>query len=221
MAGKNKLMRFEALKTFDNVFQQDMDEIKDGFRLQGKWAKEYFKNDNPIVLELGCGKGEYSVALAERNPDKNYIGVDVRGERLYHGAKNALNNKLTNAAFIRTYIERINLFFAKDEIDELWFTFPDPQLKKSRIQKRLTSPGFLDLYRSFLKQGSKVHLKTDSEPMFEYSKEVAEELKLEILIATNNLYAGEHMEILDVKTYYENIYLKEGLNICYLNYLFK
>ncbi|NQY10730.1 MAG: tRNA (guanosine(46)-N7)-methyltransferase TrmB [Flavobacteriales bacterium] len=213
-------MRFAALKTFENVFQQDLEEIKDGFRLRGKWAKEHFKNDNPIVLELGCGKGEYTVALSERYPDKNFIGVDIRGERLYHGAKNALEKKLTNAAFIRTYIEKIDMYFGKNEIDELWFTFPDPQLKQSRIPKRLTSPGFIDLYRAFLKNKSKIHLKTDNEVMFDYSHEVAKELGFEVLTATNNLYGEEHDEALDVKTYYEQIYLAEGLKICYLKYLF-
>ena len=209
-------MRFEVLKTFENVFQPELDEIKDGFHLRGKWASAYFKNDHAIILELGCGKGEYTVALAEQCPEKNFIGVDIKGERLYHGGKHALEKNLNNAAFIRTYIDQIQAFFAKDEIDEIWFTFPDPQLKTGRNKKRLTSPGFMDMYRSFLKRGSLIHLKTDNEAMYEYSKEVAASLNFEILYATNNLYGAPHDKILDVKTYYEKIYLKEGLNICYL-----
>ncbi|MBI4645298.1 MAG: tRNA (guanosine(46)-N7)-methyltransferase TrmB [Bacteroidia bacterium] len=216
--GKNKLQRFAEMAAFDNVFQPRFDEIYEkSFRFRGKWNSEYFRKLNPIVLELGCGKGEYTVNLAKRFPEKNYIGVDIKGARIWKGAKYALENKIQNVAFIRTKIEFINSFFANDEISEIWLTFPDPQEKKKRAEKRLTSPRFLNYYRQLLHDNGVIHLKTDNTVLFQYTLALIRENNLEIIAATDNLYnTGFADNILSIKTFYEEQFLKQGKNIAYI-----
>ena len=225
---KGKLEKFAEIGTFPNVFQLPSLHNSEDFSLKGKWHKEYFENDNPLVLELGCGKGEYTVGLAERFPDKNFIGVDIKGARLWRGSKTAFDNKMNNVAFVRTRIDHIEKVFASGEVDELWVTFPDPQPQKTRERKRLTSPVFLKRYANILKPGGIVNLKTDNFPLYDYSKEVAQELKLELLAATADLYKSiekaedayisKNAELLQIKTYYEKMFLEQGLKINYLSF---
>jgi tRNA (guanine-N7-)-methyltransferase len=214
--GKNKLAKFEDMERFENVIQVPYRKLKEeNFELKGKWAKGFFKNNNPIILELGCGKGEYTVELAERNPGINYIGVDIKGARMHVGAKQAIEKKLKNVAFLRTNIEIINHFFAEDEVDEIWLTFPDPQMKKTR--KRLTSTSFLDLYKQFLKKEGIVHLKTDSNFQYTYTSTMAHLNRFDILAETDNLYDSEILnETLQIKTFYEKQWLSRGITIKYL-----
>ncbi|HPV56712.1 MAG TPA: tRNA (guanosine(46)-N7)-methyltransferase TrmB, partial [Tenuifilaceae bacterium] len=172
---KNKLRRFAENETFENLFQPTMSDVMNGdFHLKGKWRSDYFKNSNPIVLELGCGKGEYSVGLAKMFPEKNFIGADIKGARLWRGAKTAVEEKMSNVAFIRTRIEHIASFFAPEEVDEIWVTFPDPQPREKKSKKRLTSSRFLNHYAKFLKPNGIVHLKTDSQALHAYTKAVIE-----------------------------------------------
>ena len=213
---KNKLAKFEEMKSFEHVVQAPFNKIKhNDFQLKGKWATEFFRNDNPIILELGCGKGEYTVELAEKYPDKNFIGVDIKGARLWKGAKIALQKKLKNVAFLRTNIEIIGQFFGENEIDEIWLTFPDPQMKKFR--KRLTSTNFLEKYRNFLKKDGIIHLKTDSNFQYNYTSALVHKNDFEILAETNNLYESEILdETLQIKTFYEKQWLSRGITIKYL-----
>lgn len=215
---KNKLKKFSELETLQRVIQPEFKEIfeKDHF-LKGQWAKQLFENSNPLVLELGCGKGEYTVALADHDPGRNYIGVDIKGARIWSGAKTANERHMLNAAFLRTRIEFIRSFFAAGEIDELWITFPDPQLKRRRNKKRLTGSIFLNLYRGFLKDNGLIHLKTDNDDLFRYTREIASFNNLEILKETSDLYRSDLQdEILSVKTYYEKRFLAEGSKIKYI-----
>ncbi|MBR1517133.1 MAG: tRNA (guanosine(46)-N7)-methyltransferase TrmB [Bacteroidales bacterium] len=214
----HKLQRFAENLTFPNLFQVSFEMLqKEGFAWRGRW-KDFFGNDNPIVLELGCGKGDYTIALARIHPDRNYIGVDIKGARLWRGAKTSVEEKMANVAFIRTRIELIEQFFATDEVSEIWITFPDPQPKKPL--KRLTSPRFLQYYRSFLKHGGLVHLKTDSQELYEYTlHEVIESEKLPVYAATNNLYAvASDDEAQLTQTFYEKIWLGEGKKITYIRF---
>lgn len=173
--GKDKIRRFEENATFRCVVQPEFEEIfRKDYRLKGRWREDFFGNPNPIVLELGCGRGEYTVSLAERFSDRNFIGVDIKGARLWRGAKTATENAMPNVAFLRTRIEFIDSFFAPGEVDEIWITFPDPQLRKNRVKKRLTAPLFLERYARFLKPGGAIHLKTDSQHLHAYTKAVAE-----------------------------------------------
>lgn len=216
--GKNKLSRFKELEQLDRVFQPPFEDIfsKDYF-LKGHWKQHVFKNYNPLILELGCGKGEYTTGLAELDPDKNFIGVDIKGARLWKGAKYAHENNLFNVAFLRTRIEFIQSFFNKDEVDEIWLTFPDPQIKKRRNKKRLTSSGFLNAYRSFLVNNGIIHLKTDSEHLFHYTVDLVEFNKLEMISKTDNLYrSGNPEKFLSIRTFYESQYIQEGKKINYL-----
>lgn len=218
--GKNKLQRFAENETFRNLVQPEFDDIfgKD-FHLKGSWHTQFFKNNNPIVLELGCGRGEYTVALGEKFPNKNFIGIDIKGARLWRGAKTAIENGMDNVGFLRTRIEFIRSLFGSNEVAELWITFPDPQLKKSRLKKRLTCSGFLNSYREFLTPDGIVHLKTDNQTLHFYTKKLLEENEMEILIATNDLYnSGLANEILSVKTKYEQDYLAKGMPITYLKF---
>ena len=218
--GKNKLAKFEEMKGFDNVYQADYNKVlnKD-FYLKGKWHQEVFNNNNPIVLELGCGKGEYTVGLAERYPDKNFIGVDIKGARIYKGAKAALEKGLQNVRFIRTRIDFILSFFASDEVSEIWLTFPDPQPKK--YKKRLSSSMFLNRYAQFLKSNAQIHLKTDNRLLYEYTKALAEVNKFEIIYACADVYANNKLpeEVLSIQTFYEKQFLAENKNIHYLNFI--
>jgi len=209
------------MKGFSNVLQPAFDEVchKD-FRLKGRWNRDFFGNNNPIILELGCGKGEYTIELAKRFKDINYIGIDIKGARIWKGAKKALTETLNNAAFLRTRIELINSFFNTNEIDEIWITFPDPQPKNKK--KRLTSSRFLNSYKKFLKQNGFIHLKTDNESLYNYTMKMLNHNKLEIDYFTENLYDSfNEDEILSVKTYYETKYLEQDLRIYYLKFKLK
>ena len=218
---KNKLAKFDEMETFEHVVQAPYNKIKqDNFYLRGNWAKDFFKNDNPIILELGCGKGEYSVALAEQNPNLNYVGVDIKGARLYNGAKLSIEKGLNNVGFLRTNIEIIGQFFGEDEIAEIWLTFPDPQMKKT--SKRLTSTTFMKRYKSFLKKNGIVHLKTDSNFQYTYTHSMVYLNKFEVLAETDNLYESEILnETLQIKTFYEKQWLSRGITIKYLAFILK
>lgn len=215
--GKDKLRRFAEIEDFNNVFQLD-----EGKPLKGEWAKDFFKNENPVVLELACGKGEYTVNLAQLFPDKNFIGVDYKGNRIWRGAKTALEEGVNNVGFLRIQIENLTDYFAPREIDEIWITFPDPQPQLSREKKRLTSPRFLDQYREVLKPGGFINLKTDNDGFYAYSAGQVEELKLKLHVKTEDLYNSEFAdEVLSIKTYYEKKYLAGNKNINYLKFSFE
>jgi tRNA (guanine-N7-)-methyltransferase len=216
--GKHKLARWAELGTFNNVIQPETEaRFGKDHPVKGKWKHEIFHNENPVILELGCGKGEYTVGLSERFPKNNYIGLDIKGARMWRGAKTSDEKKLQNTAFLRTRIEFINSFFGEDEVDEIWITFPDPQPEKRNSNKRLTCPWFLNNYRNFLKNNGIIHLKTDNSDLYNYTKTLAEKNKLEIITATSDLYSEKTADdILSIRTYYENIFLKEGSKIYYL-----
>ena len=215
--GKDKLKRFAEIDTFSNVLQLDA-----GKPFKGQWSSSFFKNNNPVVLELACGKGEYTVNLAQMFPDKNFIGIDYKGNRIWRGAKTALEEGVNNVAFLRMQIENLVDYFATGEVDEIWITFPDPQPQLSREKKRLTSPRFLNMYQSVLKEGGCVNLKTDNDGLYEYSVDKIAELKLPSHIQTADLYHSEYAdEVLSIKTYYEKKYLKDNKNINYLKFSFK
>jgi tRNA (guanine-N7-)-methyltransferase len=218
--GKGKLSKFEEMKSFGNVFQPEFNAVygKD-YRLKGRWAEAHFNNDHPVILELGCGKGEYTVGLAKLFAAFNFIGVDIKGARMWTGAKMALSENLSNVAFIRTRIEFITSFFGRDEIEEIWLTFPDPQLKKRRNKKRLTAPRFLGMYQEFLKDGGLIHLKTDNPVMYHYTRELARINNLPLEFATDDLYGHNHASLVHgIQTFYERQFLEEGLNIHYLKF---
>ena len=201
-----------------NVVQPTAGEgLNKKYRLSGKWAKEFFGSDGPVILELGCGKGEYTVGLAMMFPERNFLGVDIKGARIWKGASFAHESGIKNAGFLRTRIELINSFFDQGEIDNIWITFPDPQLKKAR--KRLTSPGFLNRYRKFLRSGGAVHLKTDSRELYDYTLSVIRANRLPLEDSTEDLYGrGRTDEILDIKTYYEQQFLEQGKPILYIRF---
>ena len=211
------------METFSNVFQYPYSVVENvPFDMKGRWREDYFHNDNPIVLELGCGKGEYTVGLARMFLDVNFIGVDIKGARMHTGAKQALEEKLDNVAFLRTNIEIIDRFFSAGEVQELWLTFSDPQMKNPR--KRLTSTFFMERYRRFLQDGGTVHLKTDSNFLFTYTKYMVEKNALPLLLSTEDLYHEDKLDgktraILDIHTYYENQWIERGLNIKYMKFL--
>jgi tRNA (guanine-N7-)-methyltransferase len=217
--GKNKLARWTELGSYENVIQPLIGDIagKD-HPIKGKWNRELFKNTNPIVLELGCGKGEYTVGLANSFPDKNYIGIDIKGARMWRGAKTANEKKLPNAAFLRTRIEFITSFFSEDEVDEIWITFPDPHPGGRNSNKRLTSPWYLNSYRSFLKNKGLIHLKTDNTELFDFTNKVLTYNKLETVLSTKDLYDEKIEDLLSIKTHYEKIFLDAGLKINYLSF---
>lgn len=214
--GKDKIRRFAEIETFDNVLQLDA-----GKPYKGNWATGFFKNDNPVVLELACGKGEYTVNLATMFPGKNFIGIDYKGNRIWRGAKTALEDGVPNVAFLRIQIENLTDYFAPGEVDEIWITFPDPQPQLSREKKRLTSPRFLDKYRVLLKPGGCVNLKTDNDGLHAYTAEKIVELNLPLHTKTEDLYHSEFAnEVLSIKTYYEKKYLQHNKNINYLKFSF-
>lgn len=220
---KGKLQKFAEMETFQNVFQYPYSVISEvPFEMRGHWREQYFHNDNPIVLELGCGKGEYTVGLARMFPDVNFIGVDIKGARMHTGAKQALDEHLPNVAFLRTNIEIIHRFFGFDEVQEIWLTFSDPQMKNPR--KRLTSTYFMNRYRKFLVDRGVVHLKTDSNFLFTYTTFMVEKNSLPVLLRTEDLYHTEGLDertrqILGIHTYYENQWIERGLNIRYMKFL--
>ena len=217
--GKYKLQRFAEVAEFGNVIQPDYKDVIVSFDLKGIWAKEYFKNDNPIVLEVACGKGEYAVNLAKRNPDINYIGIDYKGARIWRGAKTAFENGYKNVAFLRIQIDWIEHCFAKDEISEIWTTFPDPHPRNSRSRRRLTSPNFLNKFNNILKADGIIHLKTDNEGLFDYTLDVIKESGHKLLEHTRDVYRSElENEVTSIQTFYEKIFLSQGMPIYYLKF---
>ena len=230
--GKGKLAKFADMERYENVFQYPYSVIDNvPFDMKGHWRSQYFHNDNPVILELGCGKGEYTVQLAEMFPEKNFIGVDIKGARMWTGATEALQKGLRNVAFLRTSIEIIDRFFAEDEVQEIWLTFSDPQMKNPR--KRLTSTYFMERYRRFLVDGGILHLKTDSNFLFTYTSYMVDMNKLPLLYRTTDLY-GQNMQegearediadeqtkrILSIHTYYENMWIERGIPIKYQKFL--
>ncbi|WP_283640988.1 tRNA (guanosine(46)-N7)-methyltransferase TrmB [Mesonia mobilis] len=224
MGSKNKLKRFKENETFSNVIQPTREEITNKeFHLKGKWAKEFFKNDLPIVLELGCGKGEYSVGLAKMYPEKNFLGIDIKGARFWRGAKTAVEEEMNNVGFLRTQIELIDLIFAENEVDEIWITFPDPQIKYKRTKHRLTNTEFLQKYKKILKPDGVVNLKTDSEFMHGYTLGLLHGEGHEILHANHDVYKNEYSpeEVIGIQTFYENQYLEENKRITYIKFRVK
>lgn len=221
MSNKNKLQKFAEMATFTNVVQAPPFSELYGSEhpMRGKWSKQFFGNDHPLVLELGCGKGEYSVGLARRFPEKNFLGVDIKGARIWKGASEALQSGLPNVGFLRTRIELIGSFFAPGEVSEIWITFPDPQARRNRAKKRLTSAGFLTRYRTFLKPDGVVHLKTDSRQLYDFTLSVIELNRLECLDATHDLYgSGRADDILSIRTHYETLFMGKGFAITYLQF---
>lgn len=221
MGSKNKLKRFKENDTFANVFQPTREDLVSGnYELKGQWNTKFFKNKNPIILELGCGKGEYSVALAQKYPDKNFIGVDIKGARFWRGAKTAIEANLPNVAFLRTQIELIDYAFAEDEVDEIWITFPDPQIKYKRTKHRLTNMEFLKRYKHILKPEGVVNLKTDSEFMHGYTLGLLHGAGHEVLYANHNVYKqeGSPEEVTSIQTFYESQYLEQNKPITYIRF---
>ncbi|MFT7406797.1 MAG: tRNA (guanine-N7-)-methyltransferase [Flavobacteriaceae bacterium] len=222
MGSKNKLKRFKENETFQNVFQPTREEVLNkSLGKKGQW-NAFFGNENPIILELGCGKGEYTLGLAQKFPNKNFIGIDIKGARFWRGAKTALEETLPNVAFIRTQIELIDYLFFAHEVAEIWITFPDPQIKYKRAKHRLTNPEFLEKYKSVLKVEGCVHLKTDSEYMHGYTLGLLQGMGLPISYSNHDVYKNEGSpeEILSIQTFYENQYLAKGKAITYLRFKF-
>lgn len=217
--GKNKLAKFDDMAVYPHVFQYPFAALQEkGFEMKGQWNERFFKNDHPIVLELGCGKGEYTVGLGRLFPDKNFIGVDIKGARMWSGAKESLEAGMTNVAFLRTSIELIAHFFAPGEVAEIWLTFPDPQMKK--VNKRLTSTRFMQLYRQILSENGIIHLKTDSGFMYTYTCEMVKANRYPVIFQTDDLYhSGLADAILSIQTYYEQQWLDRGLNIKYIQFV--
>lgn len=209
------------MKGFGHVIEPSFDEV---FRLdhslKGNWHREWFRNNNPITLELGCGKGEYTVGLASRYPDRNFIGIDIKGARMWRGAKESHNLRLPNAAFLRTRIEFTGSFFSPGEVDEIWLTFPDPQMKRSREKKRLSGPHFLNLYRTYLRHMGRVHLKTDCLELYQYTAELVRVNGLEVITNVTDLHRQMPEDpLLSIRTYYEQMFLNQGVPITYLSFL--
>ena len=223
---KNKLTKFSELATFKNTYQnydvtapELVDHRGEVVDLKGKWNEHHFKNDQPIALELACGGGEYTLALAEHFPDKNYIGIDIKGARIWKGARKALARGLDNAAFLRTRIEQLELFIGEQEISEIWITFPDPFLRKSKAKKRLTSSRFLNIYRKILQKGGTIHLKTDDPTLYEFTLETIEEEKCNLIYHNDDIYSGElYTPELEFKTFYEEMHLENGKTIKYVRF---
>ncbi|MCK4676611.1 MAG: tRNA (guanosine(46)-N7)-methyltransferase TrmB [Bacteroidales bacterium] len=217
--GKQKLIRFAENATFDNLFQPSYAEVITGFRLKGLWGKEYFSNAAEIIIELGCGQGEYTVGLAERYPDQNFIGIDIKGARLWHGCKASVEKGLKNVAFIRTRIEMIDHFFSPGEVGQIWITFPDPKIKNHQALKRLTSPIFLNKYKNFLKNDHIIHLKSDDPGFFDYTMKVIKQNHHKLLFETKDLYnAGIDEDAVNILTFYEKMWLEVKKRIFYLKF---
>ena len=223
MGSKNKLKKFIENESFSNVIQPERKELlSDSFIYKGNWNKLYFKNNNPIIVELGCGKGEYTVNLAKSNPSKNYIGIDIKGARFWRGAKTSLDENLENVVFLRTQIELIDFVFGKQEVKEIWLTFPDPQIKYQRRKHRLTNPLFLNLYKNILVDKGIVHLKTDSEFLHGYTLGVLKGLSIKPLFSNHDIYKNNNApaEVINIKTHYEKLFLETKKNISYLRFSF-
>jgi tRNA (guanine-N7-)-methyltransferase len=224
VGSKNKLRRFKENETFANVVQPSRDElVTDNFQLKGNWQTKFFKNSNPLVLELGCGKGEYSVALAKKYPEKNFIGIDIKGARFWRGAKTATEEQIPNVGFLRTQIELIDFAFGENEVDEIWITFPDPQIKYKRTKHRMTNTQFLRRYKTILKPDGIVNLKTDSEFMHGYTLGLLHGEGHEILYANHDVYKqeGSPEEVTSIQTFYESQYLEHNKPITYIRFKLK
>ncbi|MEC4115353.1 tRNA (guanosine(46)-N7)-methyltransferase TrmB [Myroides phaeus] len=223
MGSKNKLKRFRENETFDNVFQPTREEMLENLPQKGNWGKEVFKNDNPIILELGCGKGEYTVELAKRFPEKNFIGIDIKGARFWRGAKTAVDSGMKNVAFLRTQIELIEYAFAQGEVSEIWITFPDPQIKYKRTKHRLTNSEFLQRYKRILKEDGIMNLKTDSEFMHGYTLGLLHGEGHEVLYANHHVYKNEGAPavVTEIQTFYESQYLEQNKAITYIQFRIK
>jgi tRNA (guanine-N7-)-methyltransferase len=224
VGSKNKLKRFQDNEVFENVIQPLRSEIvEEEFQFKGKWKRDFFKNDKPLILELGCGKGEYTLGLAERNKDCNYLGIDIKGARFWRGAKTALENEMPNVGFLRTQIELVDEVFAEGEVDEIWITFPDPQIKWKRTKHRMTNPEFLNKYKHILTKEGIIHLKTDSEFMHGYTLGILEGLGHDILYAHHNIYVNHEApeEVVGIQTFYEQQYLDKNKSITYLKFRLK
>jgi len=207
---------------YPNVFQPTFEELKSGFSLRGKWKSEVFKNNNPLVVELGCGKGEYSVGLAKKYPEKNFLGIDVKGARMWKGASDAVNDGMSNVAFLRTRIEFIEYCFANNEVDEIWITFPDPQIKKKRAKNRLTHPVFLERYSNILQDNGLIHLKTDSQFLHGYTLGIIEGHQHHLEDAEHDIYnAVLQRDNMEIKTHYEQLFLEKNMPITYLRFRLK
>jgi len=219
LGSKNKLKRFNENETFTNVIQPSREEVLDNFSFKGKWHS-FFKNTHPIVIELGCGKGEYTIDLAKKNPDKNFIGIDSKGARFWRGAKTALENNLGNVAFVRTQIELVDFIFDKGEVDEIWITFPDPQIKYKRTKHRMTNHAFLKKYDHILKKDGVINLKTDSEFMHGYTLGLLHGEGHEIVHANHDVYKDYYSpdEVTGTQTFYEKKYLEKGKAITYIKF---
>lgn len=216
---KRKLERYHALNDLDNVIELE-DYSPDTISVhRGKWCESVFGNDQPLILELACGKGDYTLALAERYPSINFVGVDIKGDRIWRGAVEASDKNLINVRFLRIYIDHINNYFSDNEVDEIWITFPDPYLNEKKENKRLTSPVFLDRYRNLLKKGGRVSLKTDSPELFDFTLEVIKDQKLEIVSFVDDVHGAEHsVPNLDILTYYERKHLEDGKKIFFVSF---
>ncbi len=221
MSNKKKLLRYADLGKYKNVFEPDFVNSSDPFSLKGFWAERHFENTNPITLELACGKGDYTVKLAALNPDRNFIGIDIKGDRLWHGASQVERMNLINTAFLRIDINYLRSYFAESEIEEIWITFPDPQRKSKQQKKRLTNPRYLEIYREILVAYGKVHLKTDDEGLFEYTLATVSSEGCELMEEIRDIYAkAELRKELKIKTYYEDKYLQDNRPIHYLSFQF-
>lgn len=217
---KKKLIRFAENFTFSNLFQQSYDELMQGFALRGRWSPDFFRNDHPVTLELGCGKGEYTVHLAMENPGRNFIGIDIKGARMWKGCKLSQEAGLSNVAFIRTRIELLEHFFGPGEVDEIWITFPDPHPTQRRVRKRLTSPIFIKRYLKVLKPGGMIHLKTDNEQLFEYTLGVINEMGHRLVLKEWDLYHSDYQgDATKIRTFYEEMFLQDGQSIKYLQFI--
>ncbi len=224
MGSKNKLKRFRENETFNNVFQPTREElVNQNYILKGNWNTSYFKNNNSLILELGCGKGEYSVALAQKYPNKNFIGIDIKGARFWRGAKTAIEENLQNIAFIRTQIELIDYIFAENEVDEIWITFPDPQIKYKRTKHRMTNSVFLQKYKKVLKKDGVVNLKTDSEFMHGYTLGLLHGEGHEVIYSNHDVYKqeGSPEDVTNIQTFYESQYLEQNKPITYIRFKIK
>lgn len=224
MGSKNKLRRFKENENFPNVVQPSREEVtEEHFKYKGSWNSSFFKKNQPIVLELGCGKGEYTVSLAKQYPEKNFLGIDIKGARFWRGAKTALEEDLDNVGFLRSQIELVNLLFGQHEVDEIWITFPDPQIKYKRTKHRMTNPEFLEKYRKVLKPGGVLHLKTDSEFMHGYTLGLLHGQGHEVLYANHDVYKNSYSpeEVVGIQTFYEKQYLEKGKPITYIRFRLK